>query len=259
MSDFKERVNSLEKMIQEANHVLLFSGAGVSTESGMKDFRSENGLYNEKDELYKAYRPEYLLSKECLCHNPKIFYSYYKNKMDARRYEPNVTHLYFAELEKMGKKVSVVTQNIDGLHTKAGNSTVYEIHGTTMRNYCVKCKKQFDSNYVFDSEESIPRCDECGMSGMVRPDITLYGEQLQHFKEATRAMEEADLCIVAGTSLNVYPAANLVSDCSGKLVVVNREMTLADTFADLVFRESLGEVFEELTKRLNEQSLDLNR
>lgn len=250
MNDFKTRLDLLEKMLGESKNIVFFSGAGVSTESGIKDFRSEDGLYNEKDEAFKDYPPEYLLSKDCLNHNPKVFYAFYKNKMDCRKYEPNVTHLYVANLEKLGKEVSVVTQNIDGLHTKAGSSKVYEIHGTTMKNYCVKCGKTFPLNYVFDCKESIPRCDKCGLKGMVRPNVTLYGEQLQSFKEATFAMESSDLCIVAGTSLNVYPAANLVSECKGKLVVVNREETFADSMADLVFHESLGDVFGELTKRL---------
>lgn len=246
MEDFKTRLNSFEQMLNEAKHIVLFSGAGISTESGIKDFRSEDGLYNEKDEDFSKYNPEYLLSKDCLNHNPKVFYHFYKKKMDCRDYEPNVTHLFFANLEKMGKKVSVVTQNIDGLHTKAGSTDVYEIHGTTMDNYCVKCGKTFPVDYVFDSKDTIPRCNVCGGNSMVRPNVTLYGEQLQHFREATNVMEKADLCVVAGTSLNVYPAANLVSDFEGKLVVVNRESTFADNFADLVFHESLGDVFKEL-------------
>ena len=252
MGDFQTKLNLFEKMINDANHILLFCGAGVSTESGIKDFRSEDGLYNERDEAFKKYNPEYLLSKDCLNHNPKVFYAFYKNKMDCRKYEPNITHLYFSNLEKLGKKVSVVTQNIDGLHTKAGNSEVYEIHGTTMKNYCVKCGKTFPLNYVFDCKESIPRCDKCGLKGMVRPNVTLYGEQLQFFKEATNVMQNADLCVVAGTSLNVYPAANLVSEYKGKLVIVNRDETFADSMADLVFHESLGVVFRELTQRLKD-------
>lgn len=246
MDDFQTRVSLFKKMMSESKNVVFFSGAGVSTESGIKDFRSEDGLYNENDESFKDYAPEYLLSKGCLNYQPKIFYDFYKSKMDCRKYEPNIAHLYVARLEKEGKKVSVVTQNIDGLHTKAGSTVVYEIHGTTRRNYCTKCGKQFGPNYVFDSEERIPRCDKCGVNGIVRPDITLYGERLQAFDDATFAMRNADLCIVAGTSLNVYPAADLVADYKRKLVVVNREETFADALADIVFHESIGDVFRAL-------------
>jgi NAD-dependent deacetylase len=198
--------------------------------------------------LFKDFKPEYLLSKDCLNHNPKVFYAFYRAKMDCRGYEPNVTHKYLANLEASGKRVSVIPQNIDGLHQKAGSKEVYEIHGTTMKEYCMCCGKEYPFGYIFDSNDAIPRCEKCGQKGFVRPSVTLYGETLpKAFGDAHFCMEEADLCIVAGTSLTVYPASNLVSLTYGKLVIVNRDETEADNVADLVFHENMGEVFGRLT------------
>lgn len=190
--------NILQKYIEESNNIVFFGGAGVSTESGIPDFRSKDGLYNQHDIKFERYEPEYLLSKECLNNNPKVFYEFYRQKMDTRNAEPNITHKILAKLEQTGKLKAIVTQNIDGLHQKAGSKNVFEIHGTTQRNYCSKCGKEYPSDYLFKTDESIPKC-ECG--GLIRPDITLYGEQLPEktVNGAVEAISEADCLIVGGT------------------------------------------------------------
>lgn len=164
----------LKKYIEESNNIVFFGGAGVSTESGILDFRSKNGLYNQHDIQFDKYEPEYLLSRECLYHNPKVFYEFYRQKMDTRNIEPNITHKVLAKMEEAGKLSAIITQNIDGLHQKAGSKNVFEIHGTTQRNYCSKCGKEYNSDYIFDTNETIPKC-EC--RGLIRPDVTLYGEK----------------------------------------------------------------------------------
>ena len=243
---FEERIAKLQSLIDQSNKIVFFGGAGVSTESGIPDFRSSDGLYNKKDVQFEDYKPEYLLSKDCLNHKPKVFFEFYRQKLDVRDIKPNITHEKLAELESKGKMLGVVTQNIDGLHQKAGSKLVYEVHGTTERNYCVKCKTEYPADFIFNSEDAIPRCPKCGQ--FVRPDVTLYGENLPNaFAESADIISQADLLIVGGTSLTVYPASTLLSYYTGaSLVLINRDNTPYDNVSDLIFHESLGEVFGQL-------------
>lgn len=242
--------DKLREYIEESNNIVFFGGAGVSTESGIPDFRSKDGLYNQHDVQFDKYEPEYLLSRECLYNNPKVFYEFYRQKMDTRNIEPNITHKVLAKMEEIGKLKAIVTQNIDGLHQKAGSKNVFEIHGTTQRNYCSKCKKEYHSDFLFDTKETIPKC-ECG--GLIRPDVTLYGENLPNdaVNGAVEAINNADMLIIGGTSLKVYPAANYISYFSGRhLVVINREkiQVLMNKDTDLIIVDSLGNVFSEIDK-----------
>ena len=244
--DFEERIEKLKQLINDAQHIAFFGGAGVSTESGIPDFRSKDGLYNQHDVNFENYSPEYLLSHSCLYFEPKVFFEYYRQKMNSEGYKPNITHLKLAELEEKGKRISIITQNIDGLHQKAGSKEVYEIHGSTLRNYCSECLRKYPSDFIFKSKEAIPHCEKCG--GMVRPEVTLYEEQLpKAFADAIDVVHKADLLIVAGTSLTVYPAANLLYEYYGRnIVIINREPTGKDSMCDLVFHENLGDVFSRL-------------
>lgn len=240
----------LREYIEESNNIVFFGGAGVSTESGIPDFRSKDGLYNQHDIQFDKYEPEYLLSRECLYNNPKVFYEFYRQKMDTRNIEPNITHKVLAKMEEIGRLKAIVTQNIDGLHQKAGSKNVFEIHGTTQRNYCSKCKKEYHSDFLFGTKETIPKC-ECG--GLIRPDVTLYGENLPNdaVNGAVEAISNADMLIIGGTSLKVYPAANYISYFSGRhLVVINREkiQVLMNEDTDLIIVDSLGNVFSEIDK-----------
>lgn len=247
----KEKLNKFIQYIKESENIVFFGGAGVSTESGIPDFRSKDGLYNQHDVQFDKYTPEYLLSRECLFTNPKVFYEFYRQKMDTRAIQPNITHQVLAKMEAAGKLKAVVTQNIDGLHQKAGSKTVYEIHGTTHRNYCAKCGKDYDEGYLFDNEYDIPKC-EC--RGLIRPDVTLYGEGLpdEEVVPALATISAADMLIIGGTSLQVYPANSFVDMFRGKhIVVINKEplsIKLGDE--DLVFEENLGDVFREIDKAL---------
>lgn len=236
-----EKIDKLKQIIQASNNIVFFGGAGVSTESGIQDFRSKDGLYNQK---YK-YPPELILSHTFFIGNTEGFYEFYKDKMNSLKYEPNITHFKLAELEKQGKLKAVVTQNIDGLHQKAGSKTVYELHGSILRNYCMKCKQFYDAEYVFNSE-GIPTC-KCG--GIIKPDVVLYEEGLDDktVENAIYAISNADVLIVAGTSLTVYPASGLINYYKGnKLVLINRDATSFDKRANLVINESLGKVFKEI-------------
>jgi len=242
--------DKLRNYIEESNNIVFFGGAGVSTESGISDFRSNDGLYNQHDIQFDKYEPEYLLSRECLYNNPKVFYEFYRQKMDTRNIEPNITHNVLAKMERIGKLKAIVTQNIDGLHQKAGSKNVFEIHGTTQRNYCSKCKKEYSSDYIFTTNEIIPKC-EC--RGQIRPDVTLYGENLPENAVigAINAIQKADMLIVGGASLKVYPAANYISYFSGEhLVVINREkiILMLNEDTDLTIIDSLGNVFREIDK-----------
>lgn len=245
-----EKISTLKKFIEESNNIVFFGGAGVSTESGVPDFRSKDGLYNQHDVRFDSYRPEYLLSHECLVREPEVFFEFYRQKMDARFVKPNAAHLFLAQLEKEGKLKAVVTQNIDGLHTKAGSKTVYEIHGTTERNYCMKCGKTYPSDYIYDSSEPVPHC-ECG--GIIRCDVTLYGEQLPEaaVRGAVEAISDCDMLIIGGTSLTVYPAASYVRYFNGKhLVIINKEHIdfPLNKETDLEINEPIGEVFKRLSE-----------
>lgn len=234
-----EKQENLKRLIDEADNIVFFGGAGVSTGSGIKDFRGKNGLYKEKMD----YPPEYLLSSNCFYQEPELFFKFYKENMNVLEYEPNIVHKYLSKLERIGKLKAIVTQNIDGLHQKAGNKNVYEIHGTIYKNHCVKCHKFYDAQSVFASD-GIPKC-ECG--GIIKPDVVLYGEMLPPcYNEALLAISKADLLLVAGTSLTVEPAASLVRLCQGKLVILNDTKTPYDNLATLVINAKLEDIFANL-------------
>ncbi|MBR4178191.1 MAG: NAD-dependent protein deacylase [Bacilli bacterium] len=236
-----KKIEMLQKMIDESNNIVFFGGAGVSTASGIKDFRSKDGLYNMK---YK-WPPELILSSGFFYDKTKDFYDFYRDKLNCLGKEPNIVHKYLYELEKRGKLKAIVTQNIDGLHQKAGNKNIYELHGTIYKNHCIKCNKFYDAEYVFNSKD-IPRC-KCG--GLIKPDVVLYGEMLPEddFSNAQYAIAHADMLIVAGTSLTVYPASGMINYFRGKhLVLLNRSKTDYDNKADLVIHDDLKEIFKEL-------------
>lgn len=244
----EKKIQKLQQFINESQNIVFFGGAGVSTESGVPDFRSKDGLYNQHDVQFEKFDPEYLLSHSCLIDHPKVFYEYYRQKMDARHVEPNITHKVLARMEEEGKLLAVVTQNIDGLHQKAGSKKVYELHGTTLRNYCAWCKTEYPSDYLFETDEAVPKC-ACG--GQIRPDVTLYEESLSDVavNGAISAIINADMLIIGGTSLRVYPAASYVRYFRGKhLVVINREEldVRLDPENDLFICGSLGDVFQDL-------------
>ena len=237
----ENKIELLKKLIEESNNIVFFGGAGVSTESGIPDFRSKDGLYNQKYD----YPPEEILSHHFFVRNTEEFYEFYKDKMNCLKYEPNITHLKLVELEQKGKLKAIITQNIDGLHQKAGSKTVCELHGSVLRNYCTKCNKFYDADYVFNSE-GVPKC-EC--VGTIKPDVVLYEEGLDDktLVNSVKAISNADLLIVAGTSLMVQPAASLINYFNGKnLVLINRDSTSYDNVANLVIHESLGKVFKEI-------------
>ena len=242
-----EEIQKLKEIIDSSYNIVFFGGAGVSTESGIPDFRSKDGLYNQHDVRFDKYQPEYLLSHSCLVYEPKVYYEFHRQKMDTRNIEPNNAHKYLAALEKTGKLKAIVTQNIDGLHQKAGSETVYEIHGSALRNYCMNCGKEYPEDYIFESHESIPKCT-CG--GVIRPDITLYEEGLpdDQVDGAIKALSAADMLIIGGTSLSVYPAASFINYFRGKnLVVINEsDIAVRDAENTLIIREKIGKVFTEL-------------
>lgn len=236
---------TLQQIIDDSKNIVFFGGAGVSTESGIPDFRSVDGLYNQKYD----YPPEEILSHTFFCNHTDYFYRFYRDKLICTDAEPNSAHLKLAELEKAGKLSAVVTQNIDGLHQKAGSKTVYELHGSTLRNYCTKCGKFFDIDYIADSN-GIPKCNQCG--GIVKPDVVLYEEGLDNntVNGAVSAISNADYLIVAGTSLTVYPAAGFIRYFRGKyFVLINRDETAADSSANLVIHDSVGKVLSEIEVR----------
>lgn len=229
-------------IIENSDNIVFFGGAGVSTESGIPDFRSKDGLYNQK---YK-FPPEEILSHTFFMNNTEEFYKFYKDKLNSLKYEPNITHIKLAELEMKGKLKAVVTQNIDGLHQKAGSKNVFELHGSVLRNYCMKCNRFYDAESIFENSENIPRC-ECG--GIIKPDVVLYEEGLDDdiVMSAISAISKADCLIVAGTSLTVYPASSLIRYYKGnKLILINRDATMYDRYANLVINKSLGEVFSKI-------------
>jgi NAD-dependent deacetylase len=233
-----DKIQKLQSIIDNSENIVFFGGAGVSTESGIPDFRSVDGLYNQKYD----YPPEEILSHTFFMRNPGEFYRFYKDKMLELDIEPNAAHKKLAELERAGKLKAVVTQNIDGLHQKAGSKIVYELHGTVHKNYCMKCGKFFDARYV-KAAEKIPYCDEC--SGIIKPDVVLYEEGLDDstVRGAVNAIANADVLIIAGTSLTVYPAAGMVRYFSGSnLVLINRDPTPMDSAADLVLHDKVGEL-----------------
>lgn len=237
-----QRLEAFGNMLTWARHAVFLGGAGVSTESGIPDFRSRDGLYHRTEKRFARYQPEYLLSYECLRNEPDVFFDYYRAHLDARAVQPNAAHRVLARWEKEGRLDGVVTQNIDGLHQKAGSVNVQEIHGTTWRNHCTRCDAAYGVDFIFDSTGK-PRCPRCG--GMVRPDVTLYGEFLpkEAHDNARRMIRDADLLIIGGTSLQVGSAAGLARQFSGDhLVIINKSRTPLDGEADLIFRDSIGEV-----------------
>lgn len=231
----------LKEWVAESNRIVFFGGAGVSTESGIPDFRSVDGLYNQKFD----YPPETIISHSFYKADPSYFFRFYREKMLPLGFEPNITHLKLAQWEAEGKLLGVVTQNIDGLHQKAGSKKVYELHGSVLRNYCTRCGKFYHAEFIKDHPD-VPRCD-CG--GIVKPGVVLYEESLDSntIEGAINVIANADLLIVAGTSLTVYPAAGLINYYRGKrMVLINRDTTPYDHQADLVFHNRLGEIFSKL-------------
>ena len=237
----EEKIQEFKELVDKSNNIVFFGGAGVSTESGIPDFRSKDGLYNQK---YK-YPPEEILSHEFFIENTEEFYKFYKDKMNSLKYEPNITHKKLAYLEQEGKLKAVITQNIDGLHQKAGSKNVLELHGSVLRNYCIKCNKFYGAEYVFNSE-GIPKCI-CG--GIIKPDVVLYGESLDEevLEKSVYAIAKADLMIVGGTSLMVSPANGLIRYFRGNnLVLINKDKTPYDNLANLVINDSLGKVMSNI-------------
>lgn len=241
-----EKIQKLIEYINECKNIVFFGGAGVSTESGIKDFRSVDGLYN----MEYDYPPEQILSHTFFVRNPEEFYRFYKDKLNSLKYNPNITHKVLAKMEEKGKLTSVITQNIDGLHQEAGSKTVRELHGSVLRNYCIKCNKFHDAKAVFESDELVPKC-ECG--GIIKPDVVLYEEPLDDSitYDAIKDISSADMLIIGGTSLNVYPAAGYINYFRGKyIVLINKSSTPYDYKADLVINDSLGKVFEIIDKNI---------
>ena len=241
------RMEAFREMIDESEKVAFLGGAGVSTESGIPDFRSKDGLYRKKDRRFSRYRPEYLLSSDCLFRRPEVFFSYFRQNLDCRSIQPNDAHRVLSKMEADGKLSGIVTQNIDGLHQKAGSRKVNEIHGSALRSYCVSCRKQYGPDYIFENRDPVPLCPECGK--MIRPDVTLYGEFLPHpaYDNAVDLMNTSSMLIIGGTSLAVGSAAQLAHLFHGKyLVIINKGPTKMEGKADLVFHERIGAVLTDL-------------
>lgn len=230
-----------KKAINDSDSIVFFGGAGVSTESGIPDFRSTNGLYNQK---YK-FPPETILSHTFFIHNTKDFYDFYREKMLCLDAKPNKAHLALARLEQSGKLKGIITQNIDGLHQAAGSKKVYELHGSVLRNYCMKCHKFYTAEYILESR-AVPRCS-CG--GIIKPDVVLYEEGLNEhtINESVKLISNCDMLIVGGSSLNVYPAAGFIRYFGGKyLVLINKSETSLDSQANIVIHDLIGEVLDEV-------------
>lgn len=238
-------IEYLKEIIENSENIVFFGGAGVSTESGIPDFRGNYGLYNDESEEKYGEAPETILSAGYFRTNPKGFYDYYKSNMIYTYAEPNDAHYALTELEKQGKLKAIITQNIDGLHQMAGSENVIELHGSTLRNYCIGCGKEHSLSYVMESE-CVPLCQKCGK--IVRPDVVLYGEGLptSAFSMAEELIYEADVLIVGGTSLTVHPAASLIEAYQGEhLIIINRTPTAYDGYAEMIIREPIGKVLKE--------------
>ena len=237
----------LNEITAASSHIVFLGGAGVSTESGIPDFRSKDGLYRKTDRRFAKYSPEYLLSDQCLHREPEVFFSYFRKNLDARAVQPNAAHRKLAQMERCGKLDGVITQNIDGLHQKAGSVNVQEIHGSALRSYCVSCRKAYGPDFIFENTDPVPKCPACGR--MVRPDVTLYGEILPDpaYGNAIRLLQEADCLIIGGTSLEVGSAAALAHSWHGKhLIIINKGKTKMEGKADLVFHDSIGKVLSRI-------------
>ena len=240
----KNQYEALKQIIKESNNIVVFTGAGISVPSGIPDFRGADGIYNQKTK-FKA-SPEDIISHTFFVNNTEDFYSFYKDKMCYPKAEPNAAHKYFADLEKKGKNVIVVTQNIDGLHQKAGSSIVYELHGTIHQNFCQRCGRMFGLDYVMNAN-GVPHCDKCG--GIVKPNVVLYEEGLDEdtISRSINAIMTCDTLIIIGTSLRVYPAAGFIRYFRGKyLVVINKDATAYDSNCDLVFNEDVVNVIKNI-------------
>lgn len=242
MNDYQNEINTLKEVVDKYDNIVFFGGAGVSTESGIPDFRSVDGLYHQEYD----YPPETILSHSFYRRKPEEFYRFYRNKMFYASAKPNAAHLKLAQLEKEGKLRAVITQNIDGLHQMAGSRTVLELHGSIHRNYCENCGAFYDGDFIVHSS-GIPKCPQC--DGPVKPDVVLYEEALDEktMNAAIRYIHNADVLIIGGTSLAVYPAAGLIDYFKGdKLIVINKAPTPRDTHADLLIQAPIGEVFAAL-------------
>lgn len=234
---------TLQNVIDQSHRIVFFGGAGVSTESGIPDFRSTDGLYHQQYD----FPPETILSHTFFMRQPEEFYRFYRAKMLPLDAQPNAAHLKLAELERAGKLSCVITQNIDGLHQKAGSQTVYELHGSIHRNHCMKCRRFYPPEYIRDSKDPVPLCS-CG--GRIKPDVVLYEEGLDNdvVAASVHAIRQADTLIIAGTSLTVYPAAGLIHDFRGKhLVLINRDTTPMDDMATMVIHDKVGQVLSAIT------------
>ena len=248
-----ESIAKLTDIIRNSRKAVFFGGAGVSTESGLKDYRSEDGIYSTVNQY--GVSPEVILSHSFFFQKPDVFYDFYYRFFLSAKAEPNRAHLALTELERKGILKAVITQNIDGLHQKAGSQKVIELHGTTSDHACTKCGKHFDADYVASLKGKIPYCDSCGE--IVKPEVVLYEEQLNsdRIEEALRLISSADTLIIGGTSLAVYPAAGFVRYFNGEhLVLINRDETPYDSHADLIIHEKIGEVLGEVMKSLNEEN-----
>lgn len=238
----EEKIENFQKIYDNADSIVFFGGAGVSTESGIPDFRSQDGLYSQQ----WKYPPETIISRSFFDANPVEFYRFYREKLIIKNIEPNTAHFQLAKMEEKGKLKAVVTQNIDGLHQKAGSRNVFELHGSTLRNFCMNCGAEYGSDFIAESENSpdkLPRCAKCG--GLVKPDVVLYEESLDQnvINGAVNAIKNADTLIIGGTSLVVYPAAGLIDYFRGKnIVLINKSATAGDARANLVIHESIGKV-----------------
>ena len=242
MENLEEQIKELQKIVDTYDNIVFFGGAGVSTESGIPDFRSVDGLYNQK---YK-YPPEVMVSHSFFRQHTEEFFEFYKNKMIALDAKPNAAHKKLAQLEQDGKVKAVITQNIDGLHYAAGSKEVLELHGSVHRNYCEQCGKFYPVEYIVESK-GVPRCEACG--AIVKPDVVLYEEGLDYetMQKAVQYIRDAEVLIIGGTSLAVYPAAGFIDYFRGRhLVVINMDRTAKDVHAELLIQERIGEVFERL-------------
>ena len=250
----EEKLRRFAEMLHDSACTAFLGGAGVSTESGIPDFRSRDGLYKKKDRAFGKYRPEYLLSYDCIHRESSVFFSYLRKNLDLREAKPNAAHLALAKMEAAGLLAGIVTQNIDGLHQKAGSRNVMEIHGTLMKSYCVSCKREYGPDFIYENTEPVPHCPVCGK--MVRPDVTLYGEILPDpaYEQAVDLMNRAEMLIIGGTSLEVGSAAQMAHLFHGKyLVIINKGKTRMEGKADLVFHERIGEVLGRLAGLLAEE------
>lgn len=241
-----DNINVLQQIIDKSKNIVFFGGAGVSTESGIPDFRSTDGLYNQEWD----FPPERIISASFFKANPKEFYRFYRAKLLPKGEKPNPAHYKLAELEKSGKLKAIITQNIDGLHQKAGSKTVYELHGSTLRNYCMNCHEFYDEKFIVKSENSpdkLPHCEKCG--GLVKPDVVLYEENLDKnlIDKAISAISLCDTLIIGGTSLSVFPAAGLIRYFGGEhLVLINKSETMQDSYAELCIHEPIGQVLAQI-------------